>query len=146
MAHDYDAENARATSALTALVGQLTDAQLATDLGGGWSVGTSLAHLAFWDRRAALIAQRWSRDGTPSPSPSDDDDIINPALDPIAAAVPHREGVRLALEAARMADDALAALTPALAAAALAPDSPINPRRTGHRDEHIAQIEAALRG
>lgn len=145
MPHDYDAENTRATAALRALVTGLADAQLAADLGGGWTVGTSLAHLAFWDRRAALIAERWSRDGAASPSPSDDD-IVNPALDPIAAAIPHREGVRLALGAACVADRTLAALTPELAAAALAPDSPINPRRSGHRDEHIAQIAAALRG
>ena len=138
----YVADNAATRARLSALVARLTDQELATDVGAGWTVGTVLAHLAFWDRRVAAIIGRWERDGTPSDSPIDDDPI-NDALGPIWSAVPPRDAARLALEAAELADDRLGRLDAQLLEAALARDV-INPFRAEHRLEHMEQIERAF--
>jgi hypothetical protein len=142
--HPFSADNAAATARLRALVARLSDSDLVRPVGGGWTVTTVLGHLAFWDRRVAAIVERWTRDGAASDSPVDDDPI-NEALGPIWTALLPREAARLAVEAAEAADARLAALPPALADAALAGSSPINPRRSAHRNEHIEQIERALR-
>ena len=138
----YAAGNAATRERLAALLDRLTDEQLAHDVGGGWTVTTLLAHLAFWDRRVAAIVERWQRDGRPSASPVDDDPI-NEALGPIWSAVPPREAARLALQAAELADARLEALSGPLADAALLRDI-LNPFRSEHRIEHIDQIEQAL--
>lgn len=30
---------------------------------GDWRIGTALAHIAFWDRRALYLIDRWEREG-----------------------------------------------------------------------------------
>ena len=59
-------ENAASLRELHALVGRLTDADLAHPLEAGWTVGTALGHLAFWNMRAAVMADRWKLVGTAS--------------------------------------------------------------------------------
>lgn len=146
MPYAYDEENARSLDDLRTLVARLDDPALATDLRGGWTVGTALAHLAYWDRRNAAVCALWQRGGTTYPSPADDqiDEADNEALTPLLRLIPGRAAAELCIESARAANAALAALTPELAARATAPDSPIVAHRYRHRREHIAQIDAAL--
>jgi hypothetical protein len=139
----YLAENAAARGRLRALTEGLSDADLDRDLGDEWTVSMALAHLAYWDRRVESILARWQREGAASPSPTDDD-VVNESLTPLWRAVPPRAAVLLALEAADAADRAIESLPPALADAAVAPESPLNARRWQHRTEHIEQIERAL--
>ena len=141
---DHVTQNAEARAQLSALIERLSDADLGTDLGGGWTASAALAHLAFWDGRVARILDRWQREGRASDSPVDDDPI-NEALTPLWAALGPREAARLALNAAEEADARIEALAGPMLEAALASDSPINIVRANHRREHIAQIEAALR-
>ena len=58
---ENDAERVR----LAAVVGRLTEADLACPLGGGWTVATALAHLAFWDRCNTLVLEHWERHQAP---------------------------------------------------------------------------------
>jgi hypothetical protein len=50
----------RARQRLQVLVARLDDAELAYPLGDEWTVAAVLAHLAFWDRRAAILLARAS--------------------------------------------------------------------------------------
>jgi len=97
---------------LEALVQRLSDAELARPMPDGWTVAAVLAHLAFWDTRAALLVERWRRDGV-GPSPVDVH-IVNNAAKPQWLALPPRAAAELAVQAARAADSALDAADGAL--------------------------------
>jgi len=134
---------------LAALVNRLSDADLARPIGDadGWTVGAILAHLAFWDRRAALLVERWQREGRP-PGPSDlipDIDMINLAALPQWLAIAPRAAANEALAVAEAADSALDSASSELIAQIVAAGLPMNPARAAHRREHIDEIEHALR-
>jgi hypothetical protein len=132
---------------LAALVNRLSDADLARPLGDEWTVGAVLGHLAFWDRRAALLVERWQREAR-APGPIDqipDIDLINLAALPGWLALAPRAAADEALAAAEAADRALDGASPELIAQIIAAGRPINPARAAHRREHIDEIEHALR-
>jgi hypothetical protein len=128
---------------LRRLVTRLSDADLAKPLPDGWTVAALLAHLAFWDRRAAFLVQRWQREGR-APTPSEDapdSDVVNEAAKPVWLALPPRAAANEALAAAEAADGALDRASPALidqiAAAQI-----MSLSRAEHRAEHLDEIEA----
>ncbi len=126
---------------LETLVQRLTDAELGTALTDGWTVAAVLAHLAFWDRRAANLVERWLRQGI---GRSDADvDAINDAAKAQWLALPPRVAAQQAVDAARAADAALDA-APDLVEQIVAIGYPINPSRAVHRREHLDEIERSL--
>ena len=126
---------------LQALVQRLTDAELGTTLNDGWTVAAVLAHLAFWDRRAANLVERWLRQGI---GRSDTDvDAINDAAKAQWLALAARVAAQQAVEAARAIDAALDA-APDLVEQIVAIGYSINPGRAVHRREHLDEIERAL--
>lgn len=132
--------NVRATERLRALVGTLDEAALARPVGGGWTVATVLAHLAFWDRRQREALREYAEDG----AMTDEDHHVNAALEPLLLALPPRASADQALAAATAVDAAIAELTPRATDAVLAGPHAYVMRRSAHRDEHIQQIEQAL--
>jgi len=136
------AENSAQTVRLAELIGRLTDADLARDLGEGWTVATAMAHAAFWDRRAVVVFERWSRDSTPYRD--QDDDILNDTLLFEWRASPPRVAAGMAVEAARAVDATVAALPEQVIEAVTALGDTFLLMRSNHRREHIEQIEAAL--
>ena len=134
--------NEEVTARLEALAGRLTDADLLRDLGGGWHVSVAFAHLAFWDRRVEYMLSRWKNDGVPHEEL--DDDVVNHALEFQLVALEPRTAVRLCIEAAKAADAAIAATPEAVANQVIAEDHAYLLNRSGHRGEHIEQIEAVL--
>jgi DinB superfamily len=137
-------DNSVVTARLEALVSRLSDADLQRNLGGGWTVAVALAHLAFWDRRIAYVLGRWSAGGEPHVEL--DDDVVNCALEEMLKAIVPREAARLAVESAKAADAAISRASDAIAAELIADDHAYLLRRSGHRGEHIEQIEAVLGG
>ena len=137
------ADNARELARLEALLAKLTDADLRIDLGEGWDVAISLAHMAFWDRRAVFGLQRWAKEGTPVNA--DDDHILNEALYDEWKLIEPRTALQMALDAAREVDATAASMPDSVYADAASRDLSWVLRRAGHRAEHIEQIEAALR-
>src|SRR5690348_3007863 len=98
--HDnFVAANAASQQELRALLGKLTDADLARPVGDGWTIATALAHTAFYDFRAAQAANRWRTDAEPIPFPLDAE-MENAALEPLLLAIPPRAASELALQAA----------------------------------------------
>jgi len=134
--------NAAVTARLEALAARLSDADLMRDLGGGWHVSVALGHLAFWDRRVEYVLTRWKDEGVPHVEL--DDDVINHALEFQIVALEPRTAVRLCIEAAKAADAAIASTPDAIAQQLIAEDHAYLLNRSGHRGEHIEQIEAVL--
>src|SRR5207245_9315431 len=91
-----------------AVVTRLSDPVLRRPLGEGWTVFTALAHMAFWDRRALGMLERWEHGEAPSPA---DPVGLNAALLPEWLALPPHEAVRLVVEAAEVVDRKAAALS-----------------------------------
>jgi hypothetical protein len=129
---------------LATLVDKLSDDDLAHDLGGGWTVAVALAHLAFWDERAALLLERYA-DGTPEHNiPDWYEDLLNETLEPQWQALPPRVAAEQAVAAAEHVTRALRVLEDDLCARLEAQEQGYLLRRFNHRREHIEQIEAAL--
>ena len=127
---------------MEALASRLSDADLAADLGGGWTAAVALGHLAFWDRRIAYVLTRWGDGGEPHVEL--DDDVVNNALEEMLKAVKPREAARLCIESAKAANAAIAATPDHIAAELIAEGHSYLLSRHNHRTEHIEQIERAL--
>ena len=128
------------------LVGRLTAPDYAVEAMPGWTVGTLLAHLAFWDR---LVIERWTRaiadDATIPVSLSDVlTDLINGASLAQWAAMPGPLAGREAVAAAEAVDQYVEGLEEARVAAAEAAGLGRLVDRSRHRAEHLDMIEAAL--
>lgn len=135
-------DNGEQTQRLQTLVERLSDADLARDLGEGWTVAVALAHLAFWDGRAVHGLQRWVQDGTPISAA--DDDILNRALLDQWLALPPRRAAALAAAAAPVVDTVVKGLPDHVVAEVLAHEYDWLLHRGKHRREHLEQIERAL--
>ncbi len=144
MDRSFVAENARARERLRALVKTLSDEQLRLDLGGGWTVGTALAHLAFWDYLSLARIREWKQAGV-SPSALDLD-VINDALLPVLRQVPTRKAADLAVAAAEAVDAELESLSTSMVDAIEALGDRRRLFRSIHRGMHLDQIEEALAG
>ena len=139
---EIHAANRAATGRIRAL-GRLSDEELRMPVGEHWTVAITLVHLAFWDRRS-LHALRRSVEAD-RPVPTDLDIVLNDLSLPIWAAVPPRDAVRLAIDAATEIDDFVAELESPLADELLA--SHVRwVRRSLHRNEHLDEAGAALQG
>ena len=135
--------NRAETARLRDLVARLTEDDLHRSVGGGWTVSAALAHLAFWDRRAIVLLEKWEREGV-GPSGADSGPINEAAL-PQWLAIPPRESAQMALNSAEEVDRKLESVDPEILEQSVAIGSPINVIRANHRAEHIEQIEQALK-
>jgi len=144
---DIVANNTRTESRLRELVARLGEAELARPVGGGWTIATVLAHLAFWDRRQRLLLQYWNR-GEPPPAgePEWYSDVLNEALTPEWLVIPPAEAARLAVEAAEAVDAQVERLAERTVDEIVARDDRWRLARSWHREEHLEQIERALSG
>ncbi|MCC7363101.1 MAG: DinB family protein [Dehalococcoidia bacterium] len=138
---DNDLQRAR----LEQLLAELKPEHYGASLGGGWTVGSALAHLAFWDRRGQLIFEHWLAGETPPVGlPAWYEDLPNDVLLEQWTALPGAEAGRLALAAAAAIDAVIAALPAEVTDAVVARDEVWRMRRAGHRGEHVDQIREAL--
>jgi hypothetical protein len=140
----YVAENAAELRRLQSLVERLSDADLARPTPGGWTVASSLAHVAFWDQRVLHWLDRWDEGSAPRALDHADADWINDAGKPLLLALPPRVAARLTLEIAERVDRRLAALSDERIAANQAAGEPILLTRARHRRTHLDEIERVL--
>src|SRR5215468_7641690 len=92
------ADNRRELTRLKELLASLKEDQFGISLGGGWTVGAALGHLAFWDQRAIVLLERWEKEGVGASGA--DSDALNRAILPFWLALPGRTAADLALKAA----------------------------------------------
>jgi hypothetical protein len=142
---DLLVQNELTRDSLSRLVGKLSDDDLAHDLGDGWTIAVALAHLAFWDERAALLLERYAN-GTPQHHiPDWYEDLLNQTLEPQWRALSPRAAAEGAVAAAEHVTRVLRSLEDDLCARLEAHEEGYLLRRFNHRQEHIDQIEAALK-
>ncbi len=139
----YTAVNASERARLVALVVKLADEDLQRPVGHGWTVGATLAHLAYWEQRNLAALDAWEAGGTVTPTL--DFDEINDQMLPEWLAASPADVQREAINAAAATDAKIDALAPELVQSILA----VRPRtiiRAMHRREHLDEIERALAG
>jgi hypothetical protein len=140
---EYVHENDASEQRLIAQVSQLRSADYAADMGGGWTIATALAHLAFWDTCRLALLQRWLLAGF-SDAPADSD-IVNAGVEVLANAIPGSAAGKLAVRAAQ-AIDAEVRKVPAELAEAIEADGQLTVlRRSVHRNSHLDDIAMALK-
>ncbi len=134
--------NRSATQRIRDLVARLSDAELQHPVGQHWTVAIALAHFVFWDRRVMYVLDKTQVDG--KLFIPEIDIFVNDLSLPLWAAIPPRSAVRLAIETAEEVDRRLENYPPAL----LEEIHKYNKRwvvRALHRNEHLDEIEAALK-
>jgi Mycothiol maleylpyruvate isomerase N-terminal domain len=129
---------------LHALIKRLGDEDLGRSVGGGWTVASALAHVAFWDRRAVVLLERWEREGV-KPSEADSSAINEAALQQWLA-IPPRQVAQMALANSEAAQRKLESVAPEILERNLAIGGGVDIMRGRHWSEHIDQIERALKG
>ena len=143
----YVARNNAERARLEALVTRLADGDLRHPLNAGWTVAGVLAHLAFWDQRAYILLDRWQREGVaPAPGDAQDVDWINDAAKPMFLALTPRHAAELAVAIAEATDRKAESLSDELVARNAQLGTPVELARANHRQEHLDEIEQALKG
>jgi DinB superfamily len=136
--------NARQRERLRALVETLDDDALRAPVNEFWTVAGVLGHMAYWDIRVLVLAEKVGRGEPWAPGDAEPDgDWLNDSTRPLIHAIAPREAAQLALRTAEETD-ALVAKLPLDRMWPGDPDSPINPARGEHRGEHLDEIESAL--
>jgi hypothetical protein len=141
----YIEANTRERERLRALVEGLGDEALTSPVNEYWTVAGVLGHMAYWDIRVLVLAEKISL-GEPwaAGDAEPDGDWLNDTTRPLIHAIAPRVTAELALQTAEQCD-ALVAQLPLNRMWPGEPDSPINAGRWEHRAEHLDEIEAALR-
>ena len=147
MAEDrsYVQANTRERERMRAQVERLSDADLAAHVNEHWTVAGVLGHIAYWDIRVLILADKVDRGEPWAPGDADPDgDWLNDSTRPLIHAIRPRDAAELALRIAEQTDARVAEL-PLDRMHPYDPDSPISADRADHRAEHLDEIEAALR-
>ncbi|MEX0625541.1 MAG: DinB family protein [Chloroflexota bacterium] len=141
----YIDANTRERERLRALVEGLDDEALTAPVNEYWTIAGVLGHIAYWDIRVLVLAEKIERGEPWAPGDAEPDgDWLNDSTRPLIHAIPPREAAQLAVRIAEQCD-ALVAELPLDRILPRDPDSPIWPGRSDHRGEHLDEIEAALR-
>lgn len=142
MNETYVRENAAERERLFRLTDRLTEQDLARSLPNGWSVATTLAHLAFWDRYYLALVHEWQRMGfAPVPAAVD---AINEAVHVVTSTIPPACVIQLVRDAAEVIDREVEGLRADLATTIDVSGYQRILRRSLHRREHLDQIEGVL--
>jgi len=142
----FESANDESRARLARLAATLTTAQLATDLGEGWTVASALAHMGFWDRWQAgrwteMLAGTWSADEA---SVMAAERLANSALHPYWSGIDAANIPTLAIEAAATLDALVARAPDAMVAQLEGGANAFLLHRHRHRDEHLDHIERML--
>jgi len=141
----YIEANTQQRERLRALVDRLDQEALSAPVNQYWTVAGVLGHMAYWDIRFLVLAEKIDRDEPWAPGDTEPDgDWLNDSTRPLIHAIAPTEAARLALSVAEQTD-ARAAELPLDRLWPWDPTSPISPARGEHRGEHLDEIEAALR-
>jgi hypothetical protein len=140
----YVAGNTRERERLRALVESLDDEALGAAVNEYWTVAGVLGHIAYWDIRVLVLAEKIRRGEPWAPGDAEPEgDWLNDTTRPLIHAIAPRQAAQLALRTAEEAD-ALVAKLPLDRMWPGDADSPINAARSEHRAEHLDEIETAL--
>jgi len=142
-AHDFAAENDASRAALRRLLDELAFEDYGREVDGAWTVGATLAHLAYWDRYAVSLIEAWQRAGKVDVDSGFNSEHVNAAGIGDWSVLPPAYIAREVLRAAEAADALAASVSDELARAVDEAGRPRVLRRHVHRLEHIEQIRKA---
>jgi hypothetical protein len=142
----FELANDESRARLASLVATLVPAQLAADLGEGWTVASALAHMGFWDRWQAerwteMLAGTWSAD---EGSLLAAERHANAALHPYWSGIGAADVPALAVAAAEALDALVASAPDSIVVQLEGGPSAYLLHRHRHRDEHIDHIQRML--
>jgi uncharacterized damage-inducible protein DinB len=141
----YIQVNDRERERLREFIDRLDDDALAAPANEYWTVAGVLGHMAYWDIRVLVLAEKIDRDEPWAPGDAEPEgDWLNDSTRPIIHAIAPRAAAELALRIAEETDARVAEL-PLGRMVPLDPDSPIDPDRADHRREHLDELERVLR-
>jgi hypothetical protein len=113
---------------------------------GYWTVAGVLGHIAYWDIRVLVLAEKIDRGEQWTAGDAEPDgDWLNDSTRPLIHAIRPREAAQFRLRIAEQTDARVAEL-PLDRPYPHDPDSPIYTGRDEHRGEHLDELEAVLRG
>jgi hypothetical protein len=141
----YIQVNDRERERLREFVNGVDDDALAAPANDYWTIAGVLGHMAYWDNRVLVLADKIDRGEPWVPADAEPEgDWLNDSTREIIHAIAPRAAAELALRIAEETDARVATL-PLDRMTPLDPDSPIYPVRGDHRGEHLDELEKALR-
>ena len=146
MAEDrsYIETNTRERERLRTLVEGMSDEDLMAPVNEYWTVAGVLGHMAYWDIRVLVLAEKIHRNEPWAPGDAEPEgDWLNDSTRPLIHAIQPRDAAEFALRIAEQTD-ALVAELPLDRMYPQDPDSPIYAVRAEHRGEHLDELEAFL--
>lgn len=143
MNKDHNSRNRESRERLAQVVRSLGARNV--PLADGWTASALVAHLAFWDRFALARLQKFMRDGeTPAVASDVLRDFMNAGAMRQWLDTPPAVAAQQANEAAAEFDRFVEALPAERLAALVSFGRPLLYERSGHRDQHLDDIERAL--
>ncbi len=141
MNRDFEETNRAARERMHKLVESMTDEQLTLPTVAGWTIASTLAHVAFWDFRILYLLKHWKENGI-EPSPYDVD-AINEAHKPLCLALDPRTAANLALQAAEAIDIEIESTSDEWVEKITVAKVQFKFERHEHREYHLQEIERA---
>jgi hypothetical protein len=139
MSNSFSEQNRRSLDELRELVQGLTDEQLQTKIDDDWTIAAVLAHIAFWDRRAAKSIDRLRADKEFKPG-VDDAHVVNNSLLSVWSRLAPRDALAEFIEAGEESNAKTDSLSEQEAQQYLEYQS-FNIDRSDHRDEHLQELK-----
>jgi hypothetical protein len=141
----YILENDRQRERLREFIDRVDDDALAAPANEYWTVAGVLGHMAYWDIRVLVMADKIDRDEPWVPGDAEPEgDWLNDSTRPLIHAIAPRVAAELAVRIAEETDARVAEL-PLDRMYPNDPESPIEPLRADHRAEHLDELERVLR-
>ena len=142
---DFKDENRIQNDRLKSVLDKLNPAQWSQNIGGDWSIGTMLCHLAFWDQITSVRLRLWKEKGKLAVIPDEDNiNSINDSMRFICAAIDYERGKSLVKKSADEIDSLARNLTPAQLTELESSGRDRWFKRSLHRQHHLERIERAL--
>lgn len=142
MNRDFQTANQASRGEMRARIENMSDEELALPTVAGWTISSTLAHVAFWDFRILYLLKHWKENGI-APSPYDVD-AINEAHKPLCLALPPRTAADLALQAAETIDSEIEKTSDDLVEKIRSANVQFKFERSEHRGYHLMEIGKAL--
>ncbi len=142
----HERANDESRERMAGLLATLTPAQMAVDLGEGWTVASAVAHMGFWDRWQSarwqeMLAGTWSVDEA---AVLVAEDLANESLHPYWSVIGGAALTALALEAASSVDAQIAQAPDSLVDSLEGGPNAFLLHRHRHRGDHLDQIWVGL--
>lgn len=142
MNRDFQIANKASREKMRTLIESMSDEELALPTVAGWTIASTLAHVAVWDYRILYLLKHWKKNDI-APSPYDVD-AINEAHKPLCLALSPRAAATLALQAAEAIDSEIENTSDDIIGKILAAKVQFKFDRSEHREYHLEEIEQEI--